>query len=258
MRASLRSSLGRRADERNHNNATPDVAPQPLAWVRTAGALMAGIVCVTLVLHVVWLARFRHGYVTEWDESGYMQFSLSNFDALHDQGLWTLAKIVVGERHSARSHRPSYAAASSYAPPVASARPRRRWLVDAPGGAARRATPPDPWSRRPDLLDLAAHTRRSTLVPPMAARRLSALVSGRLYRRLVSPSTAFAATCERAHHRRPAGSAHHPRKRRRPRARSDSSRQLLHDARREEDSNLVARTAPELMRDAEAGGTLAL
>jgi hypothetical protein len=47
-------------------------------------------------------------------------------------------------------------------------------------------------------------------------------------------------------------------KRRRPRARSDSSRQLLHDARREEDSNLVARTAPELMRDAEAGGTLAL
>jgi hypothetical protein len=96
MRASLRSSLGRRADERNHNNATQDVARQRLAWVRTAGALVAGIVCVTLVLHVVWLARFRHGYVTEWDESGYMQFSLSNFDALHDQGLWTFAKTVGG------------------------------------------------------------------------------------------------------------------------------------------------------------------
>jgi Dolichyl-phosphate-mannose-protein mannosyltransferase len=96
MRASLRSSLGRRADERNYNNSTPDVARQRLAWVRTAGALVAGIVCVTLVLHVAWLARFRHGYVTEWDESGYMQFSLSNFDALHDQGLWTFAKTVAG------------------------------------------------------------------------------------------------------------------------------------------------------------------
>jgi 4-amino-4-deoxy-L-arabinose transferase-like glycosyltransferase len=67
-----------------------------LAWVRTAGALVAGIVGVTLVLHVVWLVRFRHGYVTEWDESGYMQFSLSNFDALHDQGPWTFVKTVAG------------------------------------------------------------------------------------------------------------------------------------------------------------------
>jgi hypothetical protein len=96
MRASLRSSLGRRADERNHNSATPEVARQRLAWARTAGALVAGIVGVSLVLHVVWLARFRHGYVTEFDESGYMQFSLSNFDALTDQGLWTFAKTVGG------------------------------------------------------------------------------------------------------------------------------------------------------------------
>ena len=57
---------------------------------------MAGIVCVLVVLHVVWLVRFRRGYVTEWDESGYLQFSLSNFDALHDQGLWTFAKTVGG------------------------------------------------------------------------------------------------------------------------------------------------------------------
>lgn len=96
MRASLRSSLGRRAGERNQNQGQSDVARQRLAWVRTAGALVAGIVCVTLVLHVVWLVRFRHGYVTEWDESGYMQFSLSNFDALHDQGPWTFAKTVAG------------------------------------------------------------------------------------------------------------------------------------------------------------------
>jgi hypothetical protein len=96
MRASLRSSLGRRAGERNSNQAIPYAARDRLAWVRTAGALVAGIVGAMLVLHVVWLVRFRHGYVTEWDESGYMQFSLSNFDALHDQGLWTFAKTVGG------------------------------------------------------------------------------------------------------------------------------------------------------------------
>jgi hypothetical protein len=55
---------------------------------------VAGIVVVTVVIHVVWLARFRHGYVTEWDESGYLQFSLSDFDALHDEGPWGFVKIV--------------------------------------------------------------------------------------------------------------------------------------------------------------------
>ncbi len=76
--------------------AASDIAPQRLARARTAAALVAGIVCVTLVLHFVWLVRFRHGYLTEWDESGYMQFSLSNFDALHDHGPWTFAKTVAG------------------------------------------------------------------------------------------------------------------------------------------------------------------
>ena len=74
----------------------PGAASRRLAWTRTAGVLVAGIVCVLVVLHVVWLVRFRRGYVTEWDESGYLQFSLSNFDALHDQGLWTFAKTVGG------------------------------------------------------------------------------------------------------------------------------------------------------------------
>src|SRR5829696_3257919 len=96
MRASLRSSLGRRAGERSSNQAIPNVAPDRFAWVRTAGALVAGIVCVSLVLHVVWLVRFRHGYVTEWDESGYIQFSLSNFDALRDRGPWAFATTVGG------------------------------------------------------------------------------------------------------------------------------------------------------------------
>jgi len=82
------------------SDATLEVRPgatsQRLAWARTAGALVAAIVCVTLVLHVVWLVRFRRGYVTEWDESGYLQFALSNFDGLHDHGLWTFAKTVGG------------------------------------------------------------------------------------------------------------------------------------------------------------------
>jgi hypothetical protein len=74
----------------------PGAASRRLAWARTAVVLVAGIVCVLVVLHVVWLVRFRRGYVTEWDESGYLQFALSNFDGLHDQGLWTFAKTVGG------------------------------------------------------------------------------------------------------------------------------------------------------------------
>jgi hypothetical protein len=70
---------------------TPPVAP-----TRSASVAVAAIVLVTVVLHVVWLFRFRRGYVTEWDESGYLQFALSNFDALHDDGVWTFAKTVGG------------------------------------------------------------------------------------------------------------------------------------------------------------------
>lgn len=70
------------------------VASRALARARPAAAVLAGIIIVTVALHVVWLVRFRHGYVTEWDESGYLQFALSNFDALHDEGLWGFAKIV--------------------------------------------------------------------------------------------------------------------------------------------------------------------
>lgn len=64
--------------------------------VRSAGLLVAGIICLTVALDVFWLDRFRRGYVTEWDESGYLQFALSNFDALHDHGVWTFMKTVAG------------------------------------------------------------------------------------------------------------------------------------------------------------------
>ena len=72
----------------------PGAAARRLAWARTAALLVAGIVCLTVVLHVVWLVRFRRGYVTEWDESGYLQFALSNFDDLHDHGFSAFARTV--------------------------------------------------------------------------------------------------------------------------------------------------------------------
>jgi hypothetical protein len=82
------------------NDITVDVrrraGSQRLASVRTASVLVGGIVCATIVLHVIWLVRFRHGYLTEWDESGYMQFSLSDFDALHDNGVVDYLKTVGG------------------------------------------------------------------------------------------------------------------------------------------------------------------
>lgn len=62
----------------------------------SAGLLVFGIICVTVAIDVIWLDRFRRGYVTEWDESGYLQFPLSNFDALHDHGVWTFLKTVAG------------------------------------------------------------------------------------------------------------------------------------------------------------------
>jgi 4-amino-4-deoxy-L-arabinose transferase-like glycosyltransferase len=77
-------------------NAPGGVAVRRISRVGAAGLLVAGIICLTVALDVFWLARFRRGYVTEWDESGYLQFSLSNFDALHDQGVWTFIKTVAG------------------------------------------------------------------------------------------------------------------------------------------------------------------
>lgn len=76
--------------------ARMQAASRRLALARVEHLVLAAIVLVTVVLHVVWLVRFRRGYVTEWDESGYLQFALSNFDALHDDGPWTFAKTVGG------------------------------------------------------------------------------------------------------------------------------------------------------------------
>jgi hypothetical protein len=98
MVASVRSLsiVGDRVSEADRPAASPGAASRRFFRTRTAGLLVAAIVCVAVALDVVWLARFRRGYVTEWDESGYLQFALSNFDGLHDHGLWTFAKTVAG------------------------------------------------------------------------------------------------------------------------------------------------------------------
>jgi 4-amino-4-deoxy-L-arabinose transferase-like glycosyltransferase len=72
------------------------VARDRLTRTQIATAVVAAIVVVTVALHVVWLVRFRHADIVEWDEAGYMQFSLSNYDALREHGPWTFAKTVAG------------------------------------------------------------------------------------------------------------------------------------------------------------------
>jgi len=56
------------------------VARVRLTRTQVATALVAAIVVVTMILHVAWLVRFRRADIVEWDEAGYMQFSLSNYD----------------------------------------------------------------------------------------------------------------------------------------------------------------------------------
>ena len=72
------------------------LALRRLPAASVTGSAVAAILAGTLALHFVWLLRFRHGYLTEWDESGYMQFSLSDFDGLHDHGPIEYLKTVGG------------------------------------------------------------------------------------------------------------------------------------------------------------------
>ena len=46
------------------------------------------------LLHVLWMARFRWGYVVDWDEAGYMTIALQDFDALH-AGLHDFVEIAI-------------------------------------------------------------------------------------------------------------------------------------------------------------------
>jgi hypothetical protein len=57
--------------------------------------LLLGGTAVLFALQIAWLARFRFGYVTEWDESGYMSIALRNAHALTSDGPFSLASTVL-------------------------------------------------------------------------------------------------------------------------------------------------------------------
>ena len=59
-------------------------------------AVLAGALLLAAV-HVVWLLRFRSGYVTEWDESGYIALALDDTRALKQDGPLGLVDAVLGE-----------------------------------------------------------------------------------------------------------------------------------------------------------------
>jgi hypothetical protein len=57
--------------------------------------LLFGAIALLFALQVAWLARFRFGYVTEWDESGYMSIALRNTHALTSDGPFSLISTVL-------------------------------------------------------------------------------------------------------------------------------------------------------------------
>jgi hypothetical protein len=57
--------------------------------------LLFGGVAVLFTLHLIWLARFSFGYVTEWDESGYISIALNNSHALTADGPFSLVSTVL-------------------------------------------------------------------------------------------------------------------------------------------------------------------
>jgi hypothetical protein len=65
-----------------------------MRW-RTWGLAVAGLTVVSVILHLIWLERFRHGYLTEWDEAGYMQIAVLDRAGLSHGGLDGLVRAVV-------------------------------------------------------------------------------------------------------------------------------------------------------------------
>jgi 4-amino-4-deoxy-L-arabinose transferase-like glycosyltransferase len=57
--------------------------------------LLLGAIALLFALQVAWLARFRFGYVTEWDESGYISIALRNTHALTSDGPFSLISTVL-------------------------------------------------------------------------------------------------------------------------------------------------------------------
>ena len=62
-----------------------DDANVPRPWLRDDRAGLLAVLAAAAVLvglHVLWMARFRWGYVTDWDEAGYSAIGLNDYDAL--------------------------------------------------------------------------------------------------------------------------------------------------------------------------------
>lgn len=62
-----------------------------------AGTALGALLLVTGGLHVLWLVRFRHGYLTEWDEAGYIQIALLDRVGLARGGLRGLVEMVLSQ-----------------------------------------------------------------------------------------------------------------------------------------------------------------
>src|SRR5579859_4378631 len=62
---------------------------------------LVGVVILTVMLHLIWLYRFRFGYITEWDESGYISIALNNTNALHSGGPAMLISSFENQGHEA-------------------------------------------------------------------------------------------------------------------------------------------------------------
>jgi Dolichyl-phosphate-mannose-protein mannosyltransferase len=56
---------------------------------------VAGLILIAVALHLIWLERFRRGFLTEWDEAGYIQIAVLDRAGLAHDGLLGLARAVV-------------------------------------------------------------------------------------------------------------------------------------------------------------------
>lgn len=70
-----------------------------LATRKTHGSapivVLGAATALLVALHVYWLHRFRFGFITEWDESGYISIALENTDSLRGDGLLSLVSTVI-------------------------------------------------------------------------------------------------------------------------------------------------------------------
>lgn len=67
---------------------------------RRLSAPVVAVVAIAIVVALVdvwWLDRFRFGFVTEWDESGYLAIALDNVHALRAGGPVELVDVVLGQ-----------------------------------------------------------------------------------------------------------------------------------------------------------------